>query len=64
MWIEGLENMVAYVTFNGQRKPRLKIECRLAYSGTTAGVCCTALSSDPVTATFPIPFPFFEQGGE
>ena len=56
--------MVAYITFDGQRKPRLKIECSLAYPGMTAGVCCMAISSSLITATFPVPLPFFEQGSE
>ena len=61
MWIDGLKNAVAYVTFDGQHKPRLKIECSLVYPGMTAGVCWAALSSSPITAPFLIPFPF-EQG--
>ena len=54
--------MLVYDKFDGQCEPRLKIECGLAYPGMTAGVCCTVLSSGLITATFPIPLPFFEQG--
>ena len=64
MWIEGLENVPAYVKFDGQCEPRLKIECSFAYPGTTAGVCRTAISSSLITGTFYIPLPSFEQGGE
>ena len=64
MWIDGLKNAMAYVIFNGQCEPRLKIEHSLVYPGMTAGVCWSALSSSPITATFPVPFPFFEQAGE
>ena len=64
MWIDRLKDVVAYVTFNGPREPRLKIEHSLGYPGMTAEVCWSALSSSLITATFPVPFPFFEQGGE
>ena len=56
MWIDGLKNAVAYVTFDGLHKPRLKIECSLVYPGMTAGVCWPALSSGPIIAPFPVPF--------
>ena len=56
MWVDGVKNAVAYVTFDRQHEPRLKIECSLVYSGMTARVCWPALSSSPITATFPVPF--------
>ena len=55
MWIEGLKKALAFVELDGQPEPRLKIECSLAYPGMTAGVCCTAISSGPVTAPFSLP---------
>ena len=64
MWIDGLKNAMAYVAFNGQCEPRLKIEHSFVYPGMTAGVCWSAQTSSPITATSPIPFPLFEQGGE
>ena len=63
MWIEGLRKAPAVVKLDGQPKPRLIIECSLAYPGMTAGVCCTARSSSPITAPFSFPCPFFEPGG-
>ena len=44
MWIDGLKNTVAYVTFDRHCKPRLKLEQSLVYPGMTAGVCWPALS--------------------
>ena len=58
MWIDRQKNAVAYVIFNVQNGPRLKIECSLVYPGMTAGVCWPALSSGPITSPFPVPFPF------
>ena len=55
IWIDGLKNAVAYVTFNRHSEPRLKLEHSLVYPGMTAGVCWTALSSSPITAHFPSP---------
>ena len=63
MWMDRLKNAVVYVTFDVHHKPRLKLECSLVYPGMAAGVCWPALSSGPITASFPVPFPF-EQGGE
>ena len=63
MWIDGLKNTVAYVMFDGHCRPRLKLEQSLVYPGMKAGVCWPALSSSPITAPFPVPYPF-EQGGE
>ena len=62
MWIEGLKNTLAYVKFDRECEPRLKKEHSLAYPGMRAGVCCIAISSSPITATFPVPLPFFEKG--
>ena len=60
-WIDGLKNTVAYVTFDGHSEPRLKLEHSLVYPGMTAGVCCTALSSGPITVPFPVPYPFEQE---
>ena len=38
MWIKGIRTALAFVKLDGQPKPRLKIECSLAYPGMTAGV--------------------------
>ena len=64
IWIEGLKNAAAYVTIDGQCEPRLKIDHSFAYPGLTAGVCWSAQTSSPITATPPILFQLFEQGGE
>ena len=50
MWIDGLHDEVTWVTFDGHREPRLKLECSTVYPGMTAGVCYTALSSGIITA--------------
>ena len=63
MWIDGLKNAVAYVTFDGHSEPRLKLEYNLVYPGMTAAVCWPALSSGPITAPFPVPY-LFEQEDE
>ena len=63
MWIKGLRKALAFVELDGQHEPRLKIECSLAYPGMTAGVCCMAISSGPITAPFPFRCLFFEPGG-
>ena len=62
MWIKGLRKAPAFAKLDGQPKPRLKIEHSLAYPGMTAGVCCMAISSGPITAPFPFPCPLFEEG--
>ena len=64
MWIEGLKNAVAYITIDVQCQPRLKIECSFAYPGMTAGVCRSAQTSSPITATSPILCLVFEQADE
>ena len=63
MWIERLRTAPAFVELDGQPEPRLKIKHSLAYPGMTAGVCCTEISSSPITATFPFLNPFFEPVG-
>ena len=63
MWIDRLKNAVAYVMFDRHSEPRLKLEHSLVYPGMTEGVCCTAISSSPITAPFPIPY-LFEQEDE
>ena len=62
MWIDGLKNVMAFVAFNRQCEPRLKIEHSFAYPGMTAGVCWSAQTISSITATSPILFPLFEQG--
>ena len=37
-------------------------DVQLSLPRNTGGVCWPALSSSPITATFPVPFRFFEQG--
>ena len=64
MWIDGLKNAVSYVAFDRQCEPRLKIDHSFVYPGMTAGVCWSAQTSSPTTATSPILFLLFEQGGE
>ena len=61
MWIDGLKNTVTYVMFDRHREPQLKLEYSPVYLGMTAGVCCTPLSSSPITAPFPIPYPFEQE---
>ena len=55
MWIDGLKNTVTYVMFDRHREPQLKLEYSPVYLGMTAAVCCTPLSSSPITAPFPSP---------
>ena len=57
----GLHAEVTWVMFDGQREPQLKLECSSVYPGMTAGMCCTALSRGPITATFPFPYPFEQE---
>ena len=63
MWIEGLRTGAAFVKLDSQPKPRLKNRGQLSYPGMTAAVCCTEISSGPITATFPFPNLFFEPRG-
>ena len=63
MWIDGLHVEETRVIFDGHREPQLKLKHSPVYPGMTAGVCCTGLSSSPITAPFPIPYPF-EQDDE
>ena len=50
MWIDGLNNAVTYVTFDGHWHPRLKLDCSAWYPGMTAGVYWMTVSSDTITA--------------
>ena len=60
MWIDRLKNTVTYVMFDGHSKPRLMLDHSLVYQGMTVGVC--TLSSSPITAPFPTPYPFEQEG--
>ena len=64
MRIDRQKNVVAYVSFLGQCEPGLKLERSLVYQGMTAEVCWSALPIGPITATSPVLFSFFEQGGK
>ena len=52
MWIDGLNNAVTYVMFDGHWHPRLKLDCSPWYPGMTAGVYWMTISSGTIAAPF------------